>query len=131
MDRLPSESSMTARNLEARIVKLETGGRGGDEVLLLWRGPRQDVHTVVLAAKSAGQFGPGDRVLCAEWFGDGEKPQPRWIRRIKSDVTEGEMDSLNRTAEKLAAVDDVSDGNKSLTHYSDEQLWYGVLGVET
>lgn len=121
---------MTARNIEARIVKLETIRRGGDEMLLLWRDPRQDVHTVVLAAKSAGLFGAGDRVLCAEWFGEA-KPKPRWIRRINSDVTESEMYSLNRTAEKLAAVDGGGDGNGSLTHYSDEQLWYRMLGVET
>jgi hypothetical protein len=130
MDRQPPEFPVTARNIEARIVKLETSRRGGDEMLLLWRDHYQDRHMVVSTAKSAGLFGSGERVLCAEWFGDGEKPEPRWIQHIKADVTEGEMDSLNRTAQKLAAVDDVSEGN-SLTHYSDDQLWYGMLGVET
>ena len=77
---------MTVRNIEARIVKLETSRRSGDEMLLLWREPDQGVATVVLTAKRAGLFGPGNRVLCAEWFGD-EKPKPRWIRRIKADVT--------------------------------------------
>jgi hypothetical protein len=125
-----SEFSMTARHIVTRIEKLEISRRSGDEMLLLWREPDQKVDTVVLTAKSAGLFGPGDRVLCAEWFGDA-KPKPRWIRRIKSDVTESEMDSLIRNAVNLAAGDVDSESSRSLTDYSDGQLWYGMLGVET
>ena len=122
---------MTARHIEARIVKLETSRRTSDDMLLIWRDPSQDTHTVLLAAKSAGLFASGDRVLCAEWSGDGEKPAPRWICRIKSDVTESEMDSLIRTAEKLAAGEVRSNDERSFDHYSDEQLWFGILGVKT
>jgi hypothetical protein len=126
---------MTARNVKARIVKLEISRRTGDDLLLLWRGPDQGVDTVVLTAKTAGLFGPGDRVLCAEWFSDGEKPAARWVRDIHSDVTESEMDSLLRTGRKLAAVDGKNDGNGSddnrSLHFSNEQLWYVILGVET
>jgi hypothetical protein len=76
MDRLLPELSMTVRSLESRIVKLEAGRQRPNEVLLVWRRPDADIK----AATSGTKFAPGDRVICAEWFGDGPLPAPRWYR---------------------------------------------------
>jgi hypothetical protein len=50
------------------------------------------------------EFAAGDRVICAEWFGDSSAPAPRWYRkRLSSELARPEYDyiiqSLNRLVE--------------------------------
>jgi hypothetical protein len=84
---------MTARSITNRIEKLEARRRTDDEMLMLWRKPGADIEDAVLSANKVGSFGSGDLVLCGEWYGEGDPP-PRWVQRIKRDLTAPEMESL-------------------------------------
>jgi hypothetical protein len=116
-----------------RIKKLESRRRGDNEMLMLWRKPGQESEAVVLAAKSAGLFGPGDLVVCAEWFGEDNLPAPRWIRHFETDLTEIENEYCDRTIDKLISKDQPkSTGrNHDYDHISTDQLTYICLAVET
>jgi hypothetical protein len=72
--RIERSTALTARNLESRIVKLETRTARPDEMLVVWRKPDCDV---VEALKGA-TYAKGDKVICAEWFDDSPLPAPRW-----------------------------------------------------
>lgn len=90
---------MTARNAIARIVKLEARRQRPNEILLTWRRPDADVK----AAASEAKFAPGDRVICAEWFGDGPLPAPKWYReRLSSELGTVENEYLTRSLERMA-----------------------------
>ena len=65
---------MIARNVESRIVKLETRTARPDEMLVVWRLPDGDVAEALKDAT----FAKGDKVICAEWFDDSPPPKPRW-----------------------------------------------------
>jgi hypothetical protein len=41
---------------------------------VIWRSPGQEVAAVIAGTA----FVCGDRVICSEWFGEGEPPFPRW-----------------------------------------------------
>ena len=43
------KAAMTPRNVEARIVKLETQRQRSNEILLVWRMPGQEVTMAVVA----------------------------------------------------------------------------------
>ena len=88
-----------------RIEKLVARRRGDNEMLMLWRKPGQDIDATVLAANRAGLYGLGDRVICAEWYGDDNLPAPRWIRHFETDLTEIENEYCDRTIEKLISKD--------------------------
>ena len=116
-----------------RIEKLESRRRGDNEMLMLWRKPGQDIDATVLAANRAGLYGPGDRVICAEWYGDDNLPAPRWIRHFETDLTEIENEYCDRTIEKLISKDQPkSTGpDHDYDHISTDQLTYICLAVET
>jgi hypothetical protein len=126
---------MTFRNIAARIVKLETTRRRPDEILLVWRKPESDVAAAVANAK----FASGDEVICAEWFGEGPVPAPKWYRRMQSEMDRAEYEyvirSLERSVEALqrdsrfASVPSVPD--HLLIEWSDNDLLHVVLGIET
>ena len=125
---------MTSRNIVTRIEKLEARRRSDDKMLLIWRKPGQDTDAAVAEFKKAGLFGSGDLVLCAEWYGVGELPTSRWIRRVQYDLTEKEQDSLYRNIEKIAgrgAKETPAGPNYDLIHLSTDQLLHMCLGVET
>jgi hypothetical protein len=116
-----------------RIEKLESRRRGDNEMLMLWRKPGQESEAVVLAAKSAGLFGPGDLVVCAEWFGEDNFPAPRWIRHFETDLTEIENEYCDRTIDKLISKDQPkpTGPDRDYAHISTDQLTYICLAVET
>jgi hypothetical protein len=116
-----------------RIEKLESRRRDDDEMLMLWRKPGQDIDAIVLAANRAELYESGDRVVCAEWYGDDNLPAPRWIRHFKTDLTEIENEYCDRTIEKLVGNDQPkSTGpDHDLDHLSTDLLTYICLGVET
>jgi hypothetical protein len=126
---------MTARNIVTRIERLEARRRSDDEMLLIWRKPGQDTDAAVAEFKKAGLFGSGDLVLCAEWYGVGELPTARWIRRPEYDLTKKQQDSLDRNIEKIAGRDGVKETpagpDYDLIHLSDDQLLHICLGVKT
>jgi hypothetical protein len=85
---------MIARNIENRIVKLEASRQRPDELLLVWRRPDTDVR----ASISGARFASGDRVICAEWFGDDPLPEPRWYNnRLSSELGAVENEYLSRS----------------------------------
>ena len=87
----------------------------------------------MLAASRAGLYGPWDRVICAEWYGDDNLPAPRWIRHFETDLTEIENEYCDRTIEKLISKDQPkSTGpDQDYDHISTDQLTYICLAVET
>jgi hypothetical protein len=97
MDRQPPERSMTARNIESRIEKLETSQRRPDHLLLVWREPDSDVAAAVANAVYAA----GDKMICAEWFGDLPPPAPKWYRDMWFEMDRIEFDYITRSIGRL------------------------------
>jgi hypothetical protein len=69
-----------SRGLVSRLHKLEARRLSEGEILLLWRQPGKHVAAVTKAAKEAGLFASGDRVISAEWLGHDPMPEPRWVK---------------------------------------------------
>jgi hypothetical protein len=69
-----------SRGLNVRIRRLEARRHSDGEILLLWRMPGRDVAPAANAAKNAGLFSSGDRVISAEWLGADPMPAPRWVQ---------------------------------------------------
>jgi hypothetical protein len=128
---------MIARNLESRVIKLEVKQSRPDELLLVWRRPDADVRIAVSGAK----FARGDRVICAEWFGHGPLPAPRWYReRLSSELDAVEYEYITRSLRRLAAGDCSRDpgfsGAPSVSvqrvhELSDNDLLHMTFGVAT
>ena len=102
-------------------------------MLMLWRKPGQESEATALMAKATGLYGPGDRVICAEWYGDDNPPAPRWIRHFETDLTEIENEYCDRTIEKLISKDQPKSirPDHDYDHISTDQLTYICLAVET
>jgi hypothetical protein len=95
----------------------------------------------VSEAIADARFATGDRVICAEWFGDSSPPATRWFgKRLSSELPRSEYEyivqSLNRLVEAgpareqgFAPVATLS-GNH-LTALTDDDLLHMALGVET
>lgn len=124
-----------SRGFVSRIQKLESRRRNEGEILLLWRLPGQDVATAAKAARSAGLFVSGDRVVSAAWLGNDQMPAPRWVQVKPSGFL-----SLNDREKEycVAAVRSlvVSDGHcahpdPALEAWTEADLWHGALGVPT
>jgi hypothetical protein len=126
---------MIARNVESRILKLEAQRKHPDEILVIWRSPGQEVADVIAGTA----FVRGDRVICSEWFGEGEPPLPKWRQACHMrDFDPTEQDSIYRCLDRLveARRDCGSAANPSrpapyLAHMSDIDLLHAALGVET
>ena len=128
---------MTIRNISNRVEKLEARRRRPDELLLIWRCPGAPVSEAVADAR----FAAGDRVICAEWFGENPMPAPRWVgKRLSSELARAEYEyvlrSLNRRVEAeparelgFAPVPVIPDNR--MVALSDNDLLHIVLGVET
>ena len=106
-----------------------------DEILVIWRRPSQEVAAVIAGTA----FVRGDRVICSEWFGEGEPPLPRWRQaRHMRDFDPTEQDSIYRSLDRLveARLDCGNAANPSrpapyLAHMSDIDLLHAALEVET
>jgi hypothetical protein len=84
---------MTVRNIEARIEKLETSRRRPDQILLVWRKPDSDVAAAVANAVYAA----GDKMICAEWFGEMPPPAPKQYRDMWFEMDRIEYDYITRS----------------------------------
>jgi len=128
---------MTARNIEARIVKLETSRGRPDEILLVWRKRDGDVAAAVAKA----EYAAGDKVICAEWLGDGEMPSPRWYGdRLLSQLDRLEQKYITQSLERLVAAEPWRDAGFApipatpahrVSELRDNELLHICLGVET
>jgi hypothetical protein len=126
---------MTARNIVTRIVKLETARQRPDEILVVWRKPDSDVA----AAAANATYAAGDKVVCAEWFGEEPHPAPKWYRRMRFEMDPTEYEYINRSVERLveaeqrdrvfAHVPSVPD--HLIAEFSDNDLLHICLGVAT
>ncbi len=128
--------AMTARNVEARIIKLETRRQRPNEILLVWRWPDADVKAAVSVAK----FVAGDRVICVEWFGDGPLPGPKWYReRLSSQLGAVENGYLDRSLDRMSGDRTRDPGfaeippllGKQACEIPDNDLLHMVFGVAT
>ncbi len=124
-----------ARNIGARIVKLETTRQRPDEILLVWRRPNGDVAKAVANA----DYAPGDKVICAEWLGHCEVPSPRWygdrlLSKLEPDEHKYIVQALGRVGDAdrpkgFAPVPVVTDYRAS--QLTDNELLHICLGVQT
>ena len=118
------------RNLETRIAKLETGAGKGDKALLLWRRPSEDLACVVNAARE--QFAPGDRVMCAVWYGGDAAPLPAWHDDLPQGLSHREREYLYRRLHEISGQPErhVRPTDAEL-EWSRADLLYLVLRVPT
>ena len=127
---------MMGRNVAARIVKLEARRQRPNEILLTWRRPDADVK----AATGGAKFASGDRVICAEWFGDDPLPAPRWYReRLSSELGAIENKYLSRSLDRVVGACQRDPGYAKIPMVSahrmreltDNDLLHMVFGVAT
>jgi hypothetical protein len=130
---------MTPRNLESRLVKLETRTARPGELLVIWREPDVDICTAI----TGQQFASGDKVICPEWIGTGEPPAPKWHRdRLSASMTEQEFDCVMRSIQHVADVGEDRRMDAGLAPFPrvseeamrampDNDLIHAVLGVRT
>jgi hypothetical protein len=130
-----SGGSGKPQGIEARIAQLESlhGSRG--EILVVWRRP----GAAVSKALSKVDYGPGDRVVCFEWFGSGAPPQPQWRSDLRDSLSKEESDSidimLKRIIDGKPQQEKTADGGRSppaheeFERYSDEEMFHMMWGV--
>jgi hypothetical protein len=128
---------MTARNVLARLEKLEARRHPPDESLILWVEPGGNIDDVVASAKADGLFVAGDRVVCAEWLSGDHPPAPAW-KRCPKDLTDIELDYFIETLKRrfIGSLRTEKHYPEGLEHalvrnMSDEKLWHIVCGVQT
>jgi hypothetical protein len=130
---------MTARNLESRLVKLETRTTRPNELLVIWRRPGADIRSA-----TAGQrFATGDKVICPEWTGDTEPPSPKWHRaRLSASITDQEYDCVMQSMLRATEIEEVDREDHGLVPFTlmseeamksmtDNELLHAVMGVQT
>lgn len=130
---------MTARNLQYRLMKLETRTARPDEMLVIWRKPGTDIRTAIAGQRLAS----GDKVICPEWIGDTEPPLPTWYRdRLSASMTDQEYDSVMQTMLRAVAIDEADRAGLGLIPFPrmseesmkaapDNELLHSVMGVRT
>ena len=126
---------MIARNVEARVLKLEALQHRPDEIFVIWRQPGSDVR----AAVSEANLQHGAHAICAEWFGKDPLPKPQWFRNIREEMNTQEYEYIFKSVERSGAKDVVEPGftpsplssANRLQGLSDNDLILAVLGVET
>ncbi len=130
------DAAMISRNVEARIVKLETRRQRPNEILLVWRNPGQPVKEAIAGA----DFAPGDRVMCVEWFGEGPLPAPHWHgERFSHALSRGQYDHVLSAMARVTAGESIGDPDfvrpimqaKRIEEMSDNDLLYCVFGAAT
>jgi hypothetical protein len=131
------EDAMTSRNIIPRIEKLEARRRRPDELLLIWRRPGAAISKAVADAR----FAAGDRVICAEWFGENPMPAPRWFgKRLSSELGRAEYEYIMRSLNRLVEAEPARElgfspvpvvPDNRMVGFTDNDLLHMVLGVET
>ena len=129
---------MSARSIENRLVKLESHRRNPNQIMVVWRIPGMDVRMAI----DAGNFGNGDKVICAEWFGEGPPPAPHPYfgprgMRIDEDLEPHMTKSIERIVH-MHDGDRLSKGfnlfprgisQDQMQRMTDGELAYALLGV--
>lgn len=130
---------MTARNLQSRLVKLETRTARPNELLVIWRKPGTDIRTAIAGHRLAS----GDNVICPEWTGEAEPPAPKWYcDRLSASMTDQEYDCVLQSVKRAAeAGEDAREGTslipfpcileEGMKAMPDNDLIHAVLGVRT
>jgi hypothetical protein len=130
---------MIARNLESRIVKLETSNARPNEMLVVWRKPNGDLAEALKGAT----YTKSDKVICAEWFDDSPLPAPRWhANRPRLSMSALEDEQLHRAIERMAKRPEreqkpagyapfPSFTEERMKQMTDAELIHAILGVET
>jgi hypothetical protein len=123
------------QGIEARIAQLESLHGSRDEILVVWRLP----GAAVSKALSKVDYGPGDRVVCFEWFGSGAPPQPQWRSDLRHSLSKEESDSidimLKRIIDGKPQQEKTADGGRSppahdeFERCSDEEVFHMMWGV--
>ena|GEM_PF-5487481 len=130
---------MTARNLQSRLVRLETRTARPNELLVIWHKPGTDIHASIADHRLAS----GDKVICPEWTGSTEPPAPQWHRsRVSASMTEEEYDCVMQSMKRAAEVgEDTREGvglvpfprmsQEAMQAMPDNELLHAVMGVRT
>ncbi len=130
---------MTARNLQSRLVKLETRTARPDELLVVWRRPGTDIRAAIAGQRLAS----GDKVICPEWTAGAEPPSPTWHRdRLSASMTDQEYDCVMQSMLRTAAIDEADRADLGLIPFPrmseeamkaapDNELLHAVMGVRT
>ena len=92
-----SSKAKSTRSVEARIAQLEGLHKSRDEILVVWRLPGAPVSKALRNV----DYGPGDRVVCFEWFGSGAPPQPQWRSDLRHWQSKEESDSIDIMIQRI------------------------------
>jgi len=92
-----SSKAKSTRSVEARIAQLEGLHKSRDEILVVWRLPGARVSKALRNV----DYGPGDRVVCFEWFGTSAPPQPQWRRDLRDSLSKEESDSIDFMLQRI------------------------------
>ena len=134
MIRARKSGSGKPQGIEARIAQLEDLHGSRDEILVVWRPPGAQVSKALRNV----DYGPGDRVVCFEWFGSGAPPQPQWRGDLRNWSKE-ENDSIDIMLQRIldakpsreqdAGTERTAHDHDELYSCSDEEMFYVLFGV--
>jgi hypothetical protein len=95
----------------------------------------------VSEAVADAHFAAGDRVICAEWFGENPMPAPRWFgKRLSSELGRAEYEYVIRSLKRLVEAEPARElgfapvpvvPDNRMAGLTDNDLLHMVLGVET
>ena len=130
-----SSKAKSTRSVEARIAQLEGLHKSRDEILVVWRLPGARVSKALRNV----DYGPGDRVVCFEWFGTSPPPQPQWRRDLRDSLSKEESDSIDFMLQRIldakpdrrqaAGTGRIGLDHDELERCSDEEIFYLLFGV--
>jgi hypothetical protein len=104
-------------------------------LLVVWRPPGAQVSKALRNV----DYGPGDRVVCFEWFGTSAPPQPQWRSDLQHSLSKEESDSIDIMLKRIidakpnreqttGNVQRVPDRDE-FDRCSDEEIFYLLFGV--
>jgi hypothetical protein len=122
-------------NIESRIAQLEELQRPRDEILVVWRPPGAPVSKALRNV----YYGPGDRVVCFEWFGSGAPPHPQWRSDLRESLSKEEHDSIDTMLRRILdakrhqvepdGAERTAHDHDEIERYSDEEMFHMMWGV--
>jgi hypothetical protein len=94
----------------------------------------ESAEAVATAAKQAGRFASGDRVMSLEWLGDDPMPVPRWVPVTPNgwlSFTEREKEYCDCAVMKMAPKSrQPRDHDPSLLDWTNADLLYFIFRVD-
>jgi hypothetical protein len=118
---------MTARGMEARVVKLEARHQRADQFLAVWRKAGSDVSD----AQAYAELSHGSPVACFEWFGRDPLPAPKWHHNSRPDFSPEEEGCVTQMLTRMLAGSQTSAEARSplLGGMTDGELLHRAFGV--